>query len=42
MDQKAQQGIPSEEPMPQHDSTSRQPLVQDSSIFHTKATFIHS
>jgi hypothetical protein len=39
MEQKAQQGRPSEESMSQHDSTSRRPLVQYSSIFHTKATF---
>jgi hypothetical protein len=41
MDQKTQ-GRPSEEPMSQHDSTCCQPLVQNSSIFIHKATFIHS
>jgi hypothetical protein len=41
MEQKTQ-GRPSEEPMSQHDSTCRQPLVQYSSIFIHKATFIHS
>jgi hypothetical protein len=37
MNQKAQQGISSEEPMSQHDSTLHQPLVQYSFIFHTKS-----
>jgi hypothetical protein len=42
MEQKAQQGRTSEELISQHDFTSHQPLVQYSSIFIHKATFIHS
>jgi hypothetical protein len=41
MEQKTQ-GRPSEEPISQHDSTCRQPLIQYSSIFIHKPTFIHS